>query len=83
MDLIHDLIKKDHKFMKEFAKNPDPNLKIKFKEDLKDSIHELHYDLAIAAMDIKDALIVSSVNLLFPLNLIGRSFYLSVTGQHS
>jgi len=50
---------------------------------MKVDMNALHYDLGVAATDIKDAVIVSSINLLFPLNMIARAFYLNVTGRVS
>jgi len=50
---------------------------------MKVEMNALHYDLGVAATDIKDAVIVSSINLLFPLNMIARAFYLNVTGRVS
>jgi len=50
---------------------------------MKVDMNALQYDLGVAATDIKDAVIVSSINLLFPLNMIARAFYLNVTGRVS
>ena len=49
----------------------------------KEVVAKLHEDLTDVSKEIKNALMVSSINLLFPINCMAKAFFLEMTSRYS